>query len=93
LEFIEVEMSLLPQSIADCDAICLAAAHMGNAGLPTDNYLCESSDSIKYAVGFAVREEDKDAVWATDIAKAVQCDELEEYYKTEKKGTFIPTWK
>ena len=41
-----------------------------------------------YAVGFAVRAEDKDAaVGQQDIAEAVQCDELAEYYKTEKQGT------
>lgn len=92
LELIEAEMSLLPQSISDCDAICLAAVHMGNAGLSTEGYLCESSDSKRYAVGFAVRAEDKDAPWASEIAKAVQCDELAEYYKTEKQGTLIPMW-
>ena len=32
-KFIEAEMSVLPQSIKDVDAICLAAGHMVNAGL------------------------------------------------------------
>ena len=27
-----------------------------------------------------------------DIAEAVQCDELAEYFKTEKQGTQIPCW-
>lgn len=91
-EFIEAEMSVLPQSISDCDAICLAAAHMSNAGLSTEGFLCESTDSKKYAVGFVVREEDKDAVWASDIANAVQCEDLKEYFKTEKEGTLVPNW-
>ena len=91
-KFIEAEMSVLPQSIKDVDAICLAAGHMVNAGLSADGYLCQSDDNDTYAVGFVVRKEDKDAEWATGLAKAVQCDELADYYKTEKKGTMVPMW-
>ena len=91
-KFIEAEMSVLPQSIKDVDAICLAAGHMVNAGLSADGYLCQSDDNDTYAVGFAVRAEDKDAQWIKDIAEAVQCDELAEYSKTEKQGTQIPCW-
>ncbi|MBA4698342.1 MetQ/NlpA family ABC transporter substrate-binding protein [Faecalicatena contorta] len=91
-EFIEAEMSVLPQSLGDADAICLAAGHMVNAGLPADGYLCTSDDNDVYAVGFAVRAEDKDAKWAKEIAEVVQCDELAEYFKTEKQGTQIPCW-
>lgn len=89
-QFIEAEMSVLPQSLADADAICLAAGHMVNAGLPADNYLCQSDDNDTYAVGFAVRAEDADAEWAKEIAEVVQCDDLAEYFKTEKEGTQIP---
>ena len=91
-KFIEAEMSVLPQSIKDVDAICLAAGHMVNAGLSADGYLCQSDDNDTYAVGFAVRAEDKDAQWIKDIAEAGQCDELAEYFKTEKQGTQIPCW-
>lgn len=91
-EFIEAEMSVLPQSLGDADAICLAAGHMVNAGLSAEGYLCQSDDNDVYAVGFAVRSEDKDAEWAKEIAEAVQCDELSEYFKTEKAGTQIPCW-
>ena len=91
-KFIEAEMSVLPQSIKDVDAICLAAGHMVNAGLSADGYLCQSDDNDTYAVGFAVRAEDKDAQWIKDIAEAVQCDELAEYFKAEKQGTQIPCW-
>lgn len=92
-KFIEAEMSVLPQSISDCDAICLAAGHMVNAGKSIENPLCESKDNDTYAVGMVVRAEDKDAQWAKDLAKLVQCDELAEYFKTDKRGTQVPTWK
>ena len=92
-KFIEAEMSVLPQSEADVDAIALAAGHMVNAGLPADNYIAQSDDNETYAVGFAVRKEDADAEWIKDIAKLVQCDDLAEYFKTEKQGTQIPLWK
>ena len=91
-KFIEAEMSVLPQSIKDVDAICLAAGHMVNAGLSADGYLCQSDDNDTYAVGFAVRADDKDSQWIKDIAEAFQCDELAEYFKTEKQGTQIPCW-
>lgn len=92
-KFIEAEMSVLPQSLSDADAICLAAGHMVNAGLSAEGYLCQSDDNDTYAVGFAVRSEDKDAKWAKEIAEVVQCDDLAEYFKTEKAGTQIPCWK
>lgn len=92
-EFIEAEMSVLPQSISDCDAICLAAGHMVNAGKSIDNPLCESKDNDTYAVGMVVRAEDADAQWAKDLAKLVQCDELAKYFVTDKKGSQVPTWK
>ena len=66
---------------------------MVNAGLDGTDYVCASDDAEEYAVGFVVRKEDKDAEWATGLAKAVQCDALAEYYETEKKGTMVPMWK
>lgn len=65
---------------------------MVNAGLDGTDYVCASDDAETYAVGFVVRKEDKDAEWATGLAKAVQCDALADYYKTEKKGTMVPMW-
>lgn len=91
-EFIEAEMSVLPQSLSDVDAICLAAAHMVNAGKSSSGYLCESTDGLDYALGFVVRAEDAQAEWAKEIAEAVQCDEVAEYFKTEQEGTLIPLW-
>lgn len=92
-EFIEAEMSVLPQSLSDADAICLAAAHMVNAGLSAEGYLCSAPDGEDYAVGFVVRGEDKDAAWAKELAEIVQCDELAAYFADEKDGTMVPSWK
>ncbi len=92
LQFIEADMQVLPQSLPDVAAIVLAGAHMANAGLDATDYVCASDDTETYAVGFVVRAEDKDAEWATGLAKAVQCDALAEYYATEKQGTMIPLW-
>lgn len=90
--FIEAEMSVLPQSVDDVDAICLAAGHMVNAGKPADGYIAQSEDNEIYAVGFVVRKADEDAEWIKEIAKAVQCDELAAYFLDEKQGTQIPAW-
>ncbi len=92
LEFIETDMQILPQSLPDVAAIVLAGAHMANAGLDATDYVCASDDGEVFAVGFVVRAEDKDAEWATGLAKAVQCDALAEYYATEKQGTMVPMW-
>lgn len=93
LQFIEADMQVLPQSLDDVACILCAAAHMVNAGLDGTDYVCASDDAEEYAVGFVVRKEDKDAEWATGLAKAVQCDALAEYYETEKQGTMVPMWK
>lgn len=93
LQFIETDMQVLPQSIPDVTCIVLAAAHMANAGLDAKSYVCASDDAETYAVGFVVKPENKDAEWATGLAKAVQCDALAEYFDTEKQGTLTPMWK
>ena len=93
LKFVETDMQVLPQSLPDVAGIVLAAAHMANAGLDATDYVVASSDAETYAVGFVVRPEDKDAEWATGLAKAVQCEPLVEYYATEKQGTMVPMWK
>jgi D-methionine transport system substrate-binding protein len=90
LEFIEAEMSVLPQSLQDVDAICLAAMHMYNAGLDAKSYIAESSDSKDYMLGFTVRKEDADAQWAADLVNAACCDKLKEYF--EEVGTLIPAF-
>jgi D-methionine transport system substrate-binding protein len=90
--FQEAEMQMLPQSIDDLDAICLAAQHMVNAGNDPSKYIIKSNDEEEYAVGFVVRAEDKDAEWAKGLAKAVQCDELKDYYATVKQGVMVPMW-
>ncbi len=93
LKFIEAEMSVLPQSIEDVDAICLAGTHMVNAGMDASGYICTSDDMEDYGVGFVVRAEDADAQWAKDIAKAAQCDELADVLEADKQGTMLPMWK
>ncbi len=92
LQFIEAEMSVLPQSIDDVDGICLASLHMLNAGKDASDYVCSADDNEEYAVGFVVDGANANAKWATDIAKAAQCDELANYLNTNKKGAQIPAW-
>lgn len=92
LKFKEAEMSVLPQSIDDVDAICLAGLHMVNAGKDANNYIAKSNDDKEYAVGFVVNKKDQNAKWAKDIAKAVQCKELADYLKKDSKGALLPMW-
>ncbi|WP_350455213.1 MetQ/NlpA family ABC transporter substrate-binding protein [Slackia heliotrinireducens] len=91
-KFIEAEMQVLPQSMADVDAICLAAAHIVNAGMDASSYIAASDDAETYAVGFVVRPEDAEAEWAKTLAEAVQCDDLATYFAEEKQGTMVPMW-
>ena len=91
-KFKEAEMQMLPQAINDLDAICLAAMHMVNAGKDPSAHIGKSDDESDYAVGFVVRDEDKDAKWAKAIANAAQCDALSVYLKEVKKGANIPLW-
>ncbi len=91
LKFIEAEMSVLPQSIADVDAIVLAGHHMYNAGMDAADYLEESADGPDYSLGFTTRKEDKDAEWLKALVEAACCDELKEYFESTG-GTLIPAY-
>ena len=89
LEFIEAEMSVLPQSYEDVDAIVVAGQHMYNAGMDADDFIAESSDGPDYSLGFVVRKEDQNADWAKDLNEAAQCDALSDYFE-EAGGVLIP---
>ncbi len=91
LEFIEAEMSVLPQSLKDVDAIVLAGHHMFNAGLDATDFVEESADGPDYSLGFVTRKEDKDAQWVKDLVDAACCDSLKEYFESTG-GTLIPAF-
>ncbi|MBR2540274.1 MAG: metal ABC transporter substrate-binding protein [Mogibacterium sp.] len=91
--FQEAEMQMLPQSIDDLDAICLAGQHMVNAGNDASAYIMKSNDEEVYAVGFVANAADADSDWAKGIAEAVQCDELANALAEISGGALLPTWK
>ncbi len=91
--FQEAEMQMLPQSIDDLDAICLAGQHMVNAGNDPSAYVIKSNDEEEYAVGFVVNAADADSAWAKDIAETAQCDELAKALQEVSGGALLPTWK
>lgn len=91
LQFVEAEMSVLPQSLPDVDAIILAAQHMYNAGLDATDYIAESQDGPDYSLGFVTRAEDKDADWLADLVKAARCDALKEYFESNG-GIQVPAF-
>ena len=94
LQFIEAEISMVPQSITDCDGVAVAGLQMLNAGKDPSSYLYCSSDedNKEYAIGLVVKGENKDAQWAQDIVNAIECDELSTYLKENKKGAQLPSW-
>ncbi len=94
LKFIEAEISMVPQSINDCDAVAVAGLQMLNAGKdPTSYIFCsDDEDNKEYAIGFVVAGKNKDAKWANEIAQAAQCDELANFLKNNKKGAQLPAW-
>lgn len=91
--FQEAEMQMLPQSIDDLDAICLAGQHMVNAGNDPSAYIMKSNDEEAYAVGFTVNAADADAAWAKDIAETAQCEELAKALAEVSSGALLPLWK
>lgn len=91
LQFVEAEMSVLPQSLPDVDAVILAAQHMYNAGLDAADYIAESEDGPDYSLGFVTRPEDADAQWLADLVEAARCDTLKEYFESNG-GIQVPAF-
>lgn len=91
LQFVEAEMSVLPQSLPDVDAVILAAQHMYNAGLDATDYIAESEDGPDYSLGFVTRPEDADAQWLADLVEAARCDSLKEYFESNG-GIQVPAF-
>lgn len=91
LKFIEAEMSVLPQSLKDVDAIVLAGMHMKNAGFDATKYIEKSKDGPEYSLGFVVRSKDKDAKWLKDLNNAARNESLKKYFESTG-GTLIPAF-
>ena len=94
LKFVEAEIAMVPQSINDCDAVAVAGLQMLNAGNDPSSYICcsDDADNEEYAIGMVVAGKNKDAQWARDIDSVVQCDELADFLKENKKGAQLPAW-
>lgn len=91
LQFVEAEMSVLPQSLPDVDAIVLAAQHVYNAGLDATNYIAQSEDGPDYSLGFVTRKDDADAQWLADLVEAARCDKLKAFFE-ENGGIQVPAF-
>lgn len=87
-EFIEAEMSVLPRSLPDLDAIVIAGHHMNNAGFEASNYIAESKDGPDYPLGFVTRREDVDAQWLKDLVESARNDSLRQFF--DEEGSLIP---
>ncbi|NMA74715.1 MAG: metal ABC transporter substrate-binding protein [Bacteroidales bacterium] len=87
-EFIEAEMSVLPRSLPDLDAIVLAGQHMNNAGFEASSYIAESKDGPDYPLGFVTRKENADVQWLKDLVECARNESLRRYY--EEEGSLIP---
>ncbi len=94
LQFTEAEISMVPQSIDDCDGVAVAGLQMLNAGKDPSSYLfcSDDADNKEYAIGLVVAGKNKDAEWAHAITEAVECEELATFLKENKKGAQIPSW-
>lgn len=91
LQFVEAEMSVLPQSLPDVDAIVLAAQHVYNAGLDATDYIAQSEDGPDYSLGFVTRKDDADAQWLADLVEAARCDALRTFFE-ENGGIQVPAF-
>lgn len=94
LQFVEAEISMVPQSIDDCDLVAVAGLQMLNAGKDPTSYLTcsDDADNEEFAIGLVVAGKNKDAEWAKAIAQAVECDELATFLKENKQGAQLPSW-
>lgn len=91
LQFVEAEMSVLPQSLPDVDAVILAAQHVYNAGMDATSYIAQSEDGPDYSLGFVTRKEDADAPWLADLVEAARCDALKAFFE-DNGGIQVPAF-
>ena len=88
-EFIEAELGALRGLYPDVDAMLTAAITFYNGGLDISNPLAINQDYSAYPMIIAVREENADAQWAKDLAKAFTAEGMRETINEAMNGTFI----
>ncbi|MDM0037680.1 MetQ/NlpA family ABC transporter substrate-binding protein [Variovorax sp. J22G21] len=93
LRFIEIEAAQLPRTLDDTDASAINADYANKAGLNPvrDGILVEAKEG-PYACLIAVREQDKDQPWVTQLVKAYQTEEVREFIVKTFGGGVIPAF-
>lgn len=88
-EFLECEMSAQPGLYPDVDAMLAAAVSFSKAGLDISSPLAINQNYEDYPMIVAVHEEDADAQWAKDLAKAFTAEGMADVINTSLAGTFV----
>jgi len=91
--FVEIEAAQLPRTLDDTQASFVNADYALKAGLNAarDALLAEDKDG-PYACLIAVREQDKDQLWAQQLLKAYQTAEVRDFILKTFGGGVLPAF-
>ncbi len=91
IEFVEMDSLNIPPALDDFDFAVITGSIVYNAGIDPSTAILQEDILEHLVLQVVVKEENKDAKWAKDIAAAYHSDEFKEYMKKNNTGLwFIP---
>lgn len=91
LEFVEMDSLQIPPTLEDFEYAVITGSIVYNAGIDPATAILQEDILEHLILQVVVKEENKDAKWATDIVAAYRSDEFKEYMKNNNSGLwFVP---
>ena len=92
LDLRELDAGVVGRAIDDLDAAVVNTDWAAKAGLLDHRIAQESGENNPYTNFIAVRSEDKDAPWITQLKQAFQSDAVKAAYAKAYKGAAVTAW-
>lgn len=93
LKFVELDAAQLPRALQDVDLVSINNNYAVQAGLnPAVDAIAQEAADGPWVNILAVREEDKDKPWVTQLIDAYHSQPVKEFLDKRFKGTYIAAW-
>ena len=89
LQFTSVNTAQVMKSLPDVDAVCVAKMFQISNYVPDSTQIAVSTDLTKFAVGFVVAPQNKDAQWAKDLVEAYTSPAMKAEIAKLFQGSYI----
>lgn len=89
LQISQVNTAQVMKALADVDFVCVAKMFQISNKVSEDTQIAVSNDMEKFAVGFVIAPQNKDAAWTKDLTEAYTSPEMKAEIVKIFKGSYV----